>query len=193
MAPGGKFFLLAVRSYTISYTKQKHYIKTKTENNTPSAARKNSKHYPGTRLPPLYKHTIDPFSRNSYNIFNCRELEGYIVRSRLPPFEDKEPNYCTLWPHLEKSRVKANLIPVLLDTHGNECYHTDELLNLTHGFFTLTYIHPLHQNSAVQWQLLQKGQHPNSQHLKRQPWMPPLTIAELTTAVNQLPTAKDPR
>jgi len=145
-------FLLAVRSYTISYTKQKHYIKTKLKTTLLQQLEKLEA-LPREQITPSIQHTIDHFQEQLQHL-QLQELEGYIVRSRLPPFEDKEPNIAH-YAHLEKSRVKANLIPVLLDTHGNECYHTDELLNLTHGFYTDLYT-PSTPDSAVQWQLLQK-------------------------------------
>ena len=67
-----------------------------------------------------------------------KELDGYIVRSRLPRFEDKEPNI-EHYAQLEKSRSKSNLIPILADTYGNEYSQTDKLLNLTHKFYTNLY------------------------------------------------------
>ena len=116
-------------------------------------------------------------------------MEGYIVRSLLPRFEDKEPKI-EHYAHLEKSRTKSNLIPTLIDTYGNEYSHPSELLTLTHTFYTNLYT-PTTPDSAVQRQLLHKvnTRLTASQHTTLDA---PLTLAELTTAVHQLPTDKTP-
>ena len=118
-----------------------------------------------------------------------QEVEGYIIRSRLPRFEDKEPNI-EHYAQLEKTRNKANIVSILTDTQGQECTQHNDILNCTHEFYTQLYT-PTRTDSNKQDQNLNKVEVHLTQ-TQQTTLDAPLSLPELTKAVFQLPKEKTP-
>ena len=64
-----------------------------------------------------------------------RRAEGYRVRSRVPHFEDKEPGVA-YFSRQEKRGSKRNLIYALKDTEGRVRRGTEQVVKITHDFYT---------------------------------------------------------
>ena len=180
-------FLLAVRSYTITYTKHKAFVKHKLKNAILQQL-EDFDALPLDRVTPSLQHKIDHLQEQLRHL-QLQEVDGYVIRSRLPRFEDKEPRI-EHYAHLEKSRTKSNLIPILLDTYGTECTHQPDLLTITHDYYTRLYT-PSTPDSAIQRQLLQKVT-TRLTASQKDALDAPLTLSELTQAVTQLPANKTP-
>ena len=141
-----------------------------------------------TLITPILQNRID-YLQEQLKHLQLDEIEGYLIRSRLPKFEDKEPKI-EYYSKLEKRQAKANMISILHDNHGAECTDQADLLRLTHDFYSDLY-RPTYTDSHIQYTLLQKiNTHlsPTQTHDLDSP----ITLQELTKAVQQLPRDKTP-
>ena len=180
-------FLLSVRSYTIQYSKDKHYDKNKLKNTIIQQLDIVHAMDP-TFITPTLQNRID-YLQEQLKKLQLDEVEGYIVRSRLPKFEDKEPKI-EYYSKLEKRTAKANMISILHDANSKECKDYTDLLKITHDFYSDLY-RPTYTDPHMQYTLLQKI----DTHLsptQTQSLDSPITLPELTKAVHQLPRDKTP-
>ena len=92
---------------------------------------------PPDRLTLLLKTRLE-YLQLKLRDFQRKQVDGYIVRARLPRFEDKEPSI-QKYAALAKSRAKSSYISVLKNDLGVEQYTHDELLTVTHKFYTKLY------------------------------------------------------
>ena len=118
-----------------------------------------------------------------------KEIAGYIVRARLPRFEDKEPSI-QKYARMAKSHAKSTYISLLTDDTGQEMCTIPDLLRVTHSFYSKLYtprdVH-LPTQAALLNNLTARVTAPQKLMLDS-----PLTLAELTAAVFQLPLDKTP-
>ncbi|MEC8831535.1 MAG: hypothetical protein VX772_04190, partial [Bacteroidota bacterium] len=107
----------------------------------------------------------------------------------MPRFEVREPNI-QYYAALEKGHVTKNLISALRDDHGVQFTATPDLLTIAQGYYTTLYT-PSPVNLPLQATLLSqlttRLTTPQQQALDS-----PITLAELTKAVHQLPLEKTP-
>ena len=180
-------FLLAVRSHAIAYTKHKSRIKNKLKASLISSLERIQAIPPQFLYPHLLLHM--EYLQEQLKKLQLQEVEGYIIRSRLPRFEDKEPNI-EHYAQLEKSRSKANIISILTNPQGQECTHHNEILTCTHEFYTQLYTStPIDSNK--QDQLLNKVDVHLTQ-TQQTTLDAPLSLPEIAKAVSQLPKEKTP-
>ena len=180
-------FLLAVRSHTIAYTKHKSRTKNKLKTSLANSLERIQAIPPEFLSPQVVLHM--EYLQEQLKRLQLQEVEGYIIRSRLPRFEDKEPNI-EHYAHLEKSRSKANIISILTDPQGHECTHHNDILTCTHEFYTQLYTSTV-TDSNKQNQLLNKVDVHLTQ-TQQTTLDAPLSLPEITKAVFQLPKEKTP-
>ena len=180
-------FLTSVKSYTIQYTKDKHYVKNKLKY---SITQQLDKFHAldSAGITPHIQSKID-YLQEQLKQLQLDEIAGYLVRSRIPKFEDKEPKIA-YYANLEKKHAKSNMISILTDTNNDECTQHPDLLRITHNYYTQLYKQTT-TDSQIQNQLLQKI-HTQATPQQNAALNAPITLSELTNAIEQLPREKTP-
>ena len=117
------------------------------------------------------------------------QIQGHILRSRIPSFEPSEPNI-QRYANLEKYHYKKNIIPVLRDEQGDEHSTPADLLAVAFIFYAQLYT-PTPIDAPVQARLL-SNLTPRLTDAQRFFMDSPISMAELTQAVSQLPSNKSP-
>ena len=115
--------------------------------------------------------------------------EGFRIRSRIPYFEDSEPNL-SYYKNLEKYRGEKHLIHALKDENGVVKEGTKEVIKVAETFYT-----KLFKNEPVddpmQEEILAKSKKRINKR-EREMTEAPMTLAELETALRALPNGKSP-
>ena len=117
------------------------------------------------------------------------QIQGHILRSRITRFEPSEPNI-QRYANLEKYHYKKNIIPVLRDEQGDEHSTPADLLAVAFIFYAQLYT-PTPIDAPIQARLL-SNLTPRLTDAQRFFMDSPITMAELTQAVSQLPSNKSP-
>ena len=176
-----------MRSYTIQYSSHKRRVETRLKNHLTSEI-EQLQAIPPDCLTTLLLNRVE-YLQLKLRDLQRKEIAGYIVRARLPRFEDKEPSI-QKYARMAKSRAKSTYISLLTDDTGQEMCTIPDLLRVTHSFYSKLYT-PRAVHLPTQAALLNNltARVTASQKLMLDS---PITLLELTTAVFQLPLDKTP-
>ena len=149
-------FLTCIRSKTIAYTKQKHFI----ENSTRYKIRKDL-----LNLEALPSKLLTPPQTAHYNVlkeklkfFEEKLIAGYRQRTRgLPKYEQREPDI-EFYAKLEKRSAQRTLIGEPRDKNGVVYTDNANLINIVTDFYTDLYT-PSPVEESVQEKLLGNVDH----------------------------------
>ena len=108
-------FLLSVRSYTIYFTTTKRRISRHLLSSLTSQL-EQLRAIPPDCITTLLQQRMDFLQLKLRDLLR-HEADGYVVRARLPRFEDKEPDI-QKYANMAKTRAKSSYIAVLRDAAG---------------------------------------------------------------------------
>ena len=115
--------------------------------------------------------------------------EGYRIRSRIPHFEENEPNI-SYYARMEKNRGEKNIIYALKDENGIIREGTEDVLKVSEIFYQKLFKEePVDEN--LQNEILAKTKkkvNKNNEEFMEQP----ITLEELEAALKALPNGKSP-
>ena len=180
-------FLLSVRSYTRDYCAFKRRIE-RNLYHTLSTEIEQIQAIPHNRLTCLLTTRME-YLQAKLADHQRHQVDGYLVRARLPRFEDKAPSI-QKYASMAKSRAKASYISVLINESGEEALTQEDLLKTAHKFYTQLYT-PRAVYPALQPTLL-RNLSTQVNATQKQQLDAPITLKELTAAVSQLPPDKTP-
>ena len=130
-------FLTCIRSKTVAYTKQKHFI----ENSTRYIIKKDLlalEALPSERLTPSQAARYS-FLKEKLKVFDEKLIAGHRQRTRgLPKYEQREPDI-EFYAKLEKRSAKLTVIGELRDKNGDMYADNPNLINIVTDFYTDLY------------------------------------------------------
>ena len=181
-------FLTSVRSRSLTYTKRKHFLTQQLKSTIIAQMHALEQVSQDLFTPQQSKDYIR--LQHLFTQHERHEIQGHITRTKgLPTYEINEPDI-QYFANLEKRTVKLRTIVTLKDTAGAEHTASDELLNIAHGFYTHLYT-PTPVHASTQTRLLQHVR-TTLNPVQQQMLDAPLTTADFTRAVQQLPPKKSP-
>ena len=183
-----ELFLTCIRSKTVQYTKQKHFIETGIK----TRLRNDIRHLeaiPSDALTAAQSARYQ-FLKESLRVYEEKEVEGYRTRTKgLPKYEQNEPGIA-FYAKLEKRKAQRTVIGELRDKNGVVFRDTDNLLHIVKEFYQDLYT-PCPVDSRVQDTLLNNIDKKVSVSHKAM-LDADLTVKELETAVYQQQDDKSP-
>ena len=128
--------LTTIQTYTMYYSKEKAIIKntfkTKLQN---QLLRFDEK--PANQITHAEKIEIENLQKQ-LNKIEIEEINGYMIRTKIPNFEKAEPNI-KFYADIEKKQGNKNIISSLKDKEGNVKSNTKEILQVATNFYSELY------------------------------------------------------
>ena len=180
-------FLMTVKTLTIQYCTRKHRIRNDLKYSLTTQIEQIQALTPSFFTPILT--TRLNMLQDQLRRLQIHQIQGHILRSRIPSFEVCEPNI-QHYASLEKWSAKKNIISVLRDEHGDEHSSPTDLLAVAYIFYASLYTPPP-VNTPLQTDLL-SNLTTTLTEAQRLFLDSPITLAELTQAVGELPSQKSP-
>ena len=180
-------FLMTVKTLTIQYSTRKNSIRNALHHLVITQI-EHIQALPPLLITPLLTTRLHML-QDQLRRLQIHRIEGHILRTRLPRFELSEPNI-QHYASLEKWSSKKNIIPLPRDEHGDEHSSPADLLAVAYSYYATLYTPPP-VNVPLQNGLISHLT-TSLTDIQRRFLDSPITLAELTQAVGQLPTQKSP-
>ena len=143
-------FLMTVKTLTIQYCTRKHRIRTDLLYSLTTQIERIQA-LPPSVIPPVLTDRLHML-QDQLRRLQLHQIQGHILRSRIPRFEIGAPNIHHA-ASLEKWSFKKNIIPVLRDEQGDEHSSPTDLLAVAYIYYATLYTPPP-VNTALQTALL---------------------------------------